>query len=254
MKKRIKGSGFKAPNYTQVPNDFFSLLNDMEDAELRVTLVMIRQTFGYHRQGFKMGLNKLAEAAGLSRNGAKAGAEMAEERGTFKRSNPDEQGSAEWELMVDDVDEYGWSASDYPGQPVTTRWSASDQQLPIKESNKEIERYSAAAKKLAELQGGAMKARDADLLNEWAEKHTEEWILKAIGIAQNAGARSSAYVDRVLIGWEANGYPKPREQKVKEAKANDNKQPKRQPVEYTEADRAVAESILADRARAEAVV
>lgn len=92
---------FQSPNYTQAPNDFFVMLPEMGDAELRVTLVMIRQTFGFHRDGFKMGMKKLAKAAGLSDQGARNGAEEAEKRGTFKRSNPTEQGEAEWELSVD---------------------------------------------------------------------------------------------------------------------------------------------------------
>lgn len=93
-------SGFESPNYTQAPNDFFVMLPDMSDAELRVTLVMIRLTFGFHRNGFKMGVSKLATAAGLSRQGALDGAKAAEDRGTFKRTNPDAQTEAEWELIV----------------------------------------------------------------------------------------------------------------------------------------------------------
>ena len=86
--------GFESPNYTQAPNDFFSMLPDMSEAEIRVTLVMIRQTFGFHRDGFKMGVTKLANAAGLSRQGALDGAKAAEDRGTFKRANPEAQTEA----------------------------------------------------------------------------------------------------------------------------------------------------------------
>lgn len=93
-------SGFESPNYTQTPNDFFTMLPDMTDAEIRVTLVMIRLTFGFHRESFKMGVSKLALAAGLSRQGALNGANAAEDRGTFKRTNPDAQTEAEWELVI----------------------------------------------------------------------------------------------------------------------------------------------------------
>jgi DnaD/phage-associated family protein len=55
-------------------------------------------------------------------------------------------------------------------------------------------------------------------VDTWLEKHTVEWILKAVGIAKDKGARSVKYVDSVLIGWEANGYPKSREQQVAERK------------------------------------
>jgi hypothetical protein len=93
---------FQSPNYTQTPNDFFTMLPDMSEAELRVTLVMIRQTFGFHRNGFKLGVTKLADAAGLSRQGALDGAAAAEKRGTFRRTNPDAITEAEWELVVDE--------------------------------------------------------------------------------------------------------------------------------------------------------
>lgn len=94
-------SAFKSPNYTQTPNDMFSALPSMSEAELRVTLVLIRHTFGFHQKAFKLGLAKLAKEAGLSINGAKEGARKAEERGTFRRTNPDAQTEAEWELIVE---------------------------------------------------------------------------------------------------------------------------------------------------------
>lgn len=115
-------SGFKEPNYTQTPNDFFTMLPEMSDAELRVTTVMIRETFGWHRATFKMSIPKLAKAAGLCDNAARAGAAAAESRGTFKRVNPDAQGEAEWELVVEftpPASSEGGAASEGEGvQPV----------------------------------------------------------------------------------------------------------------------------------------
>jgi DnaD/phage-associated family protein len=84
-------------------------------------------------------------------------------------------------------------------------------------SNKN-DRYSATARKLETLQG-ANKGTDADLITVWIEKHTDEWIDKAIQVAKDKGARSSKYVDSILQGWEANGYPKPRSQQVTERKS-----------------------------------
>lgn len=142
-------SGFASPNYTQTPNDFFDMIAEMGDAELRATLVMIRQTFGFHREGFKLGINKLADAAGLSRNGAKEGAEQAEKRGTFRRTNPDAQTEAEWELVVGQP--VTPSANDQGGsQPVTTPPSVDDPQVRVKESNKEINNNAAKFRKLGD--------------------------------------------------------------------------------------------------------
>lgn len=144
-KKFIITGAFPEPEWTQVPNKFFEMLPEMESSEARVTLIMIRETYGYHRESFKMGLGKLAEAAGLSRNAAKDGAESAEERGTFRRSNPDEQTEAEWELIV------GQPLTPVtecipPLQPLTTPPATIDSQVGIKESIKENKEAANAAK------------------------------------------------------------------------------------------------------------
>ena len=94
-------SGFQSPNYTQVPNDLFEVhMADMSFAELKVTLAIIRQTIGYHREQAKFSVAKLETMTGLSRNSVKTGAEQAETRGTIERLNPDSQGSAEWGLVL----------------------------------------------------------------------------------------------------------------------------------------------------------
>lgn len=94
---------FQSPNYTQVPNDFFEMLPSMKEAELRVTVAMIRQTFGFHRLGFKMSVTELAQKTGLSEQGVRNGVEDAEQRGTFSRVNPDSKKTAEWILNVVDL-------------------------------------------------------------------------------------------------------------------------------------------------------
>jgi hypothetical protein len=139
-------AGFPEPNYTQTPNDLFAMLPDMSEAELRVTLVAIRETFGFHRDGFKMGVAKLAKAAGLSRQGALDGATAAEKRGTFRRTNPDAITEAEWELVVtlQPVDpqpvDTPLNPVDAPLQPVEGSPQSGRGQAGVKESiNKDIE-------------------------------------------------------------------------------------------------------------------
>jgi hypothetical protein len=68
---------------------------------------------------------------------------------------------------------------------------------------------------LSELTGGGLNSETPRLVDTWKEKHTLFWILKAVGIA-----RSVKYIDAVLVGWEANGYPKSREERVKEKRNN----------------------------------
>lgn len=136
MTKQITSNAFPEPNFTQTPNSFFEMIPSMEHSELAVTLVMIRNTFGYHRPSFKMGISKLIEATGMTRNSVRAGAESAETRGTFRRSNPDSQGEAEWELVVGStIDPLNGSPLD--NQPLTPESSTIDPQVGVKESIKQ---------------------------------------------------------------------------------------------------------------------
>lgn len=219
IRKKLKSTGFQSPNFTQVPNDFFPLLPDMEDAELRVTLVMIRETFGYHRDSFRMGVKKLAVAAGLSPNGARVGAEAAEERGTFRRVNPHEQGSAEWELIVESeaVEAYaftgGGAVSEPLGvQPVNGGGAVSAVQLGIKESIKEIKRNTTTPAKpnnftLYEGNIGPLTPMIADALKDAEKTYSPEWLERAILEAAKSNVRNMKYIEGILQGYAKRGSP-----------------------------------------------
>lgn len=78
--------GFAAPNYTQVPNQVFALLPSLSNAELRITLALIRLTLGWYRNRTeRLSIPELAEAAGISPNSAKTGLQEAIRRGTVRR-------------------------------------------------------------------------------------------------------------------------------------------------------------------------
>jgi hypothetical protein len=134
--KFIITEAFPEPIFTQVPNRFFDMLAEsMESSEARVTMIMIRETYGYHRASFKMGIDELATKAGISRGAAKIGAEAAELRGTFKRVNPDDNKKAEWSLSVGQP----LTSNDCiaESQPLTSNQSTIDPLPPVKERNKE---------------------------------------------------------------------------------------------------------------------
>jgi hypothetical protein len=79
-------SGFSSPNYTQTPNDLFDeLLPEMGLAELKVVMVIIRNTFGYHRDEVKLSVRALARATGMTAKSTLAGAEQAEAHGLIER-------------------------------------------------------------------------------------------------------------------------------------------------------------------------
>ena len=79
--------GFEPPNYTQTPNRLFDdLLPVLSNAELRVTLVLVRLTMGWHRtQTDRLSLPALAALAGISESSAKTGVQEGLARGTIRR-------------------------------------------------------------------------------------------------------------------------------------------------------------------------
>ena len=241
---------FPEPNYTQTPNGFFEMIPDMLDSELRVTLVMIRQTFGFHREQFKMGIKKLEEATGMSRNAVKDGAEAAEKRGTFRRTNPDEQGEAEWELVV--VHSVT-PLTERPlgGQPVTGEGSTSDLQSPIKEikESKEIEEEEALAKitKAYESEIGVLTSFIADELKDAVDTYELKWILDAIHESAVQNKRSWKYALAILKRWKAQGNQEQIKQNGDKYAGAKRIVQKVADQVYTAADRLIAEQIKAER-------
>ncbi|MEZ4581563.1 MAG: hypothetical protein R3A10_07990 [Caldilineaceae bacterium] len=48
---------------------FDDMISEMGEAELRVALVIMRETFGWHRESKQMSLSYLQQATGMSRPG-----------------------------------------------------------------------------------------------------------------------------------------------------------------------------------------
>ncbi len=75
------------PNYTQIPNVVLDdYLPAMTEAELKVTLIIARQTFGWHREKATLSLSTLVTMTGLSRQGVINGINSGLNRGTINRS------------------------------------------------------------------------------------------------------------------------------------------------------------------------
>lgn len=79
----------EAPNYTQTPNAIYALMPEMSEAELRVTLAVCRQTFGWHREKARLSLSRLEAATGMSKSGVLSGIEAGIDRGTIGREAVD---------------------------------------------------------------------------------------------------------------------------------------------------------------------
>jgi hypothetical protein len=101
-------TGFDAPNYTQIPNDLMGdpmqdivgKMAGMPESELKVLLVLLRITLGYHRETRRLSIRKIMKFAGLSSGGAQEGLRLAEEDGLIS-SNKD-GGVTEWTVIIND--------------------------------------------------------------------------------------------------------------------------------------------------------
>lgn len=80
-------SGFQAPNYTQAPNALFDDILPQIDslAELKVTLVCVRQTVGFHKDADEISISRFVELTGLHKTNVIEGVRRALKRGTISR-------------------------------------------------------------------------------------------------------------------------------------------------------------------------
>jgi len=59
---------FKIPQHTQIPNILFDeLLKDLKEGELRVLMVIMRQTFGWHKTWDVISISQLAKKTGMEK-------------------------------------------------------------------------------------------------------------------------------------------------------------------------------------------
>ncbi|PIH00231.1 hypothetical protein [Deinococcus sp. UR1] len=125
---------FSPPNYTQTPNELFALQSDMEHTELRVTLAIVRATFGWNAGGqlAHLTLDMLMSDTGLSKQGVLNGVKAGKERGTLATIK---QGRDVYYGLV--VSGEGTAAAAAKGQPSRPKLIAPDGQLSgLKEGQK----------------------------------------------------------------------------------------------------------------------
>jgi DNA replication protein DnaD len=60
-----------------------------------------------------------------------------------------------------------------------------------------------------------MNTQAAQLISEWMAEHEQAWIVKAI---QDNPGKHQNYIDKILVNWKANGYPKQRKERIEDAK------------------------------------
>ncbi len=86
------------PNYTQVPNVLLDHMKHLSEAELRVMLLLCRQTFGWQRRECKASASFIAQGTGMSRQGVVNGVNRMVEKGLVGRE-PDGQSFKYWLVL-----------------------------------------------------------------------------------------------------------------------------------------------------------
>jgi phage replication O-like protein O len=92
------------PNYTQVPNSLLDGMADLSEPELRVALVVCRQTFGWHREKAVMSITYLMQATGMSSPAVVKACRTLEEKGLLvKQKTKQFKGSNAYGLLINDL-------------------------------------------------------------------------------------------------------------------------------------------------------
>lgn len=96
-------TGFKSPNWTAVPNDFFEMMWEMSRAEYLVTMVAFRQILGFHKQAPEpISISQFVERTRLNRTSVVKGIKEAVKRGTLKKYDGNYMTTARYEIVFSD--------------------------------------------------------------------------------------------------------------------------------------------------------
>jgi len=194
-------TGFQAPNYTQVPNDYFDLVMEMTEAEIKIISVLIRYTFGYHRDEIEMSVRKLAHFTKMSTSSVWVGAEKLEARGLIARSVSNNTTATVWTVVISDTKLYR--------QIVKTVSNDSEEKQPLplkrKKERKDEDDVLPTISRDYEAEIGIITPMIADELREASTAYPVQWTLDAIHEAAIQNKRGWKYVLAILERWKAQG-------------------------------------------------
>lgn len=196
-------TGFQAPNYTQVPNDYFDLVMEMSEAETKILTALIRVTFGYHRDEIPMSVRELATHTKMSTSSVWIGAEKLEARGLIERSVSKNNTVTNWRVVISDTKLYR--------QIVKTVSVDSEEKRPLPLERKKEKKEEDDPETLAEISKayqseiGVITAMIADELREASTAYPLQWVKDAIHESAVQNKRGWKYVLAILTRWKAQG-------------------------------------------------
>lgn len=151
---------YARPNYTQTPNLLLDQhIKDMGEAELKVVLIAVRKTIGWHKERDMISLSQFQEATGMSRQGVINGINDAVKRGVLSKVR--QGNSFSYSLVVNEVDQKVVNEVDTQKKVLKkhtadTKMSAEDQEYWDKKSQEANARPKAERKSKEELEAIAL--------------------------------------------------------------------------------------------------
>lgn len=199
-------------SYTKLPNVIIDAMSDMSKAELKVTIAIVRNTFGFHRQTCKLTFSDLEEITGMSRGGVSSGVKAVEKRGFFNHDGSD------WSVYLLDQNSLitrpdAVYSLDQGGLVIRPESVYSlDQNTPVlKKGNKTTKESGDGDVAIGEVYDcyhnniGELSKIMSDDIEDWFNDVGGQWLLDAMVIAVKANKKSWAYVEGILKRWKRDG-------------------------------------------------
>lgn len=178
-----------APNYTQTPNDLFDhWLPLLKESELKVLLVIMRKTFGWHKIRDAISISQLMKMTGLARETVVDAARTLQQNGIVKREvvGPPGKQDTIYELIISE-DSNNSDQSEIPTPPVRfTQGGKSDpQKKPFpKETTQKKQQQKPAAVPLKKEEEKRLEIypclKDVDIPFHVKKQLTKKWDLERV--------------------------------------------------------------------------
>jgi phage replication O-like protein O len=144
-----------APNYTQTPNDLFDhWLPHLSEGELKVLLVVMRKTFGWHKVRDRISASQLSKITGLTEETVRICARTLEKKGVIRREVVGEVGtqSTYYEIVIEEVQIFPNGADEQGGRGGITPpgLTAPQKKTPYSKETAAKEKATAAAAPFAQ--------------------------------------------------------------------------------------------------------
>ena len=225
-------SGFQAPNYTQVPNDYFDLIMDMTISEIKVLSALLRGTLGYHRNDVDMTIRQMARTCHIDPKSVMAGAVRLEERGLISRTVGKNTTVTKWTVVIDEPKLWEKIVK------TVGNGQEENQSLPLKRKKEKKGNDEAATDQLVkdvamkelsrvyQEEIGVITPMIADELRDAIDTYQSRWIRDAIAEAAIQNKRGWKYISAILTRWQAQGNQEERKPVRADYKPQANNLPK----------------------------